>query len=125
MASFNSSQKGEVAEREACQFLQTKGLRLLTQNYRCYFGEIDLIMQDQDDIVFIEVRSRRRIDYGNALESINKTKRAKLIKTAIHFLQCTNQLHKTNSRFDVIAIHPIHGKMQLEWIRNAFSVEDN
>lgn len=125
MVLFNPSQKGKAAELTACEFLQTQGFSLLMQNYRCYFGEIDLIMQDQDDIVFIEVRSRRRTDYGNALESINQTKKAKLIKAATHFLQSTNQLYKINSRFDIIAIHPIHGKMQLEWIKNAFSLEDN
>ena len=116
---------GKKAELLACQFLQAKGLRLLQQNYHCYYGEIDLIMQNQDDIVFVEVRCRRRTDYGNAFESISKTKIARLIKTANHFLQMKKWLDKVNSRFDVIAIHPVAGKMQIEWIEHAFSEEIN
>lgn len=91
------------------------------KNYRTYHGEIDLIMQDQDDIVFVEVRIRHSVEYGNALESINKNKINKLIKTATHFLQWKKWLYKVNSRFDVIAIQPVKGVMQLEWIKNAFT----
>ena len=117
---FNRQQIGQNAEQEACKFLQAKGFRLLLQNYRCYHGEIDLIMQDQDDIVFVEVRSRHRLDYGNAFESINHSKMKKIIKTAMHFLQMKKWLDQVNSRFDVVAIHPVAGEMQLEWIKNAF-----
>lgn len=120
MEPFNRQETGKKAESLACQYLQAKGFHLLQQNYRCYYGEIDLIMQDLDDIVFVEVRSRHRTDFGNALESINKNKISKLVKTASHFLQKKEWLYKVNSRFDVIAIHPVDGKMQLEWIKNAF-----
>ncbi|SRR5579883_1977361 len=120
MDSFNRQEKGGQAEEEACKFLQAHGLRLLLRNYRCYHGEIDLIMQDQEHIVFVEVRSRQRTDYGNALESITPTKINKVIKAAKHFLQIKNWLYRVNSRFDVIAIHPVAGKMQIDWIKNAF-----
>jgi putative endonuclease len=123
MDTLDKQQKGQLAERKACDYLQAKGFILLVQNYRCFHGEIDLIMQDQDDIVFVEVRSRSRVDYGNALESVNKTKRKKLIKAATYFLQKQQCLYKINSRFDIVAIHPVNGKMQLEWFKNAFSVE--
>lgn len=124
MILFNRLQIGKQAESEACQYLKQRGLKLLCQNYRCYHGEIDLIMQDQDDIVFVEVRYRKRTDFGNALESVNRAKINKLVKAANHFLQGKNWLYKVNSRFDIIAIHPIAGKMQLEWIKHAFSVEN-
>lgn len=123
MDTVNKQQIGKQAEQEACRFLQAKGLRMLVQNYYCYHGEIDLIMQDQDDIVFVEVRKRNRIDYGYAFETVNSRKRKKLIKTAVHFLQRNNWLHKVNSRFDIIAMHPVTGIMQIEWIKNAFFVE--
>lgn len=124
MDSFNKQQKGKEAEQTACQFLQGRGLHLLQQNFHCYYGEIDLIMQDQEDIVFVEVRSRGRRDYGNAAESINKRKQNRLIKTATHFLQMKNWLDKKNSRFDVIAIHIVEQtKLQVEWIKNAFWLE--
>jgi putative endonuclease len=120
MDACNRQQKGRRAEEAACAFLQDKGFHLLQQNYRCYYGEIDLIMQDGEDIVFVEVRSRSRTDYGHAGESINKNKQMKLVKTATHFLQKKGCLYKVNSRFDVIAIHVAAGNMQLEWFKNAF-----
>jgi putative endonuclease len=80
-------------------------------------------MRDGNDIVFIEVRSRSRTDYGSASETINKSKQRKIIKTAIHFLQNNQWLYKVNSRFDIIALQLIANKWQLDWIKNAFFVE--
>lgn len=120
MGVSNRQQRGKDAELAARKFLETNGLRLIHQNYRCYFGEIDLIMQHEEDIIFVEVRSRSRTDYGQAEESVNQKKKAKLIKTATHFLQMKKWLYKVNSRFDVIAIHFKEGKMRLEWLKNAF-----
>lgn len=124
MTTLTRQKKGQEAEQAACRFLQAQGLRLLEQNYRCYRGEIDLIMQDKNEIVFVEVRSRNRIDFGKPGETINKGKQKKLIKTALHFLQQKAWLFKVNSRFDVIAIHFLAGKPQLEWIKSAFLAED-
>lgn len=118
-------QTGKNAEREALQFLQAKGLKLLTKNYRCYYGEIDLIMQDKQDIVFVEVRSRSSRDFGSALESVNYQKMDKLIKAATHFLQKKCWLQKYYCRFDVIGIQYEASKTQLEWVKNAFSVENS
>jgi putative endonuclease len=116
-------QIGKQAEQEARAYLQTHGLLLLEQNYRSPFGEIDLILRDSDDIVFIEVRYRSRTDYGTAAETVNKRKQMKLYKTAIHFLQRKKWLNKVNGRFDIIAIHATFtGSWQIEWFKNAFSV---
>lgn len=123
MTLSEKQQIGQLAEQKACEYLQAKGFRLITQNYRCYFGEIDIVMQDQEDIVFIEVRSRADTLYGHALESIGVKKMRKLIKTAAHFLQAKRWLHKKPSRFDVITIHQNAGNMRLEWIKNAFTVD--
>ena len=121
MVLFNKIQIGKSAEEQACKFLLAEGLELLQKNYRCFHGEIDLIMRDKEDIVFVEVRSRSRTDYGRASESINVNKKKKLIKTATHFLQIKDWLYKVNSRFDVVAIHFQPGNMELEWIKNAFT----
>lgn len=124
MDEYNRKKLGDAAEKQAREFLEAKGYRLLQANYRCALGEIDLIMQDKEDIVFVEVRSKSRIDFGNALESVNKNKMQKIMRTATHYLQQKRCLYKVNSRFDIIAIHPIAGKMQLEWIKNAFWEEN-
>jgi putative endonuclease len=120
---ISNQQIGKMAELKAKSFLEAKGYRLIVQNYSCYCGEIDLIMQDQEDIVFVEVRSRKHTRYGNALESIHPGKVHKLIKTATYFLQARKWLHRKNSRFDVIAIHPGNKEMSFEWFKNAFTVD--
>lgn len=122
---LTTSQIGAEAEQDACRYLMNKGYGLLEKNYRCYHGEIDLIMQDENCIVFVEVRYRHRVDYGNAFDSITPTKKRRLYKTAKHYLQAKKCLYKLNSRFDVIAIHPRAGKLMLEWIKNAFTIDGN
>jgi putative endonuclease len=123
MEIINRQQIGNEAEEKAREFLEAKGFQVIEKNYKCYVGEIDLIMQDQEDIVFVEVRSRKHIQYGNALESVDRQKIHKLVRAATHFLQTKKWLYKRNSRFDIIAIRLAQGKMQLDWVKNAFTVD--
>lgn len=113
-------QSGHRAEVLACQHLQEKGLLLLEKNFQCRFGEIDLIMQDGDHIVFVEVRSRSRTDYGQVSESINRHKQDKIIKTATYYLQQQQWLYTRHSRFDVVAIQASADTLTLDWFKNAF-----
>lgn len=116
---LNKKQLGDIAETKACTFLQNKGLSLIDKNYRSRFGEIDLIMRDKNEVVFIEVRSRSYNTFGTAIESINKTKQQKVIRSAASYLQKKKWLDKVNYRFDVIGCSPTN----IEWIKNAFSHE--
>lgn len=113
-------QIGDNAEDQACQFLKKHGLKLLTRNYHCVCGEIDLIMQDKEDIVFVEVRYRTQSNYASASETITSSKRKKLIRTATIFLQNKGWLHKKYSRFDVIAIDRNSNELRVNWIKDAF-----
>lgn len=111
----NDSQ-GVKSERQALHYLQAQGLSLICQNYYCRFGEIDLIMQDHDTLVFIEVRYRKNNDFGGGLASITKRKQDKIIKTAKHYLaQLDNEPY---CRFDAIAIEQKPNAPL--WIKNAF-----
>src|SRR3990167_9967695 len=74
MDKLHSKSIGQKAEEIACRFLLQQGLQLLKKNYTSRYGEIDLILQDRHDVIFVEVRNRNRIDYGNALESVTKNK---------------------------------------------------
>ncbi len=117
---------GKYAEQAACDYLMRQGLQLLRNNYRCLQGEIDIIMQDKDDIVFVEVRARGNKEPGSALESITQHKIKKVIKTAKHFLLQRNCLYTITSRFDVVTLQPRNNSAQdrlswkIEWIKNAF-----
>lgn len=105
---------GQQAEQSAADYLAGRGLRLLDKNYRCRFGEIDLIMRDGATLVFVEVRSRHSQDFGGAAASIDARKQHKLIAAAQHYLA---RLDTTPPcRFDAVLFHGA----QIEWIRNAF-----
>lgn len=78
-------------------------------------------MRDQDDIVFVEVRTRRTRAYGSALESIDQHKINKLIRAASHFLIRKNWLNHINSRIDVVTVQFMEGSIQFDWIKNAIS----
>ena len=110
---------GKQYEELACKYLCKQGLKLLTRNYHCRRGEIDLIMRDKESLVFVEVRYRRQSRYGSASESVNWQKQQRLIAAAEHYL-----LHEFKTqpaaRFDVIAINGIKDAIELEWIHNAF-----
>ena len=112
---------GRKAEQQACQFLQQQGLKTLSQNYHCRYGEIDLVMRDNaEGLVFVEVRYRKSGHFGTAVDSIDQCKQDKLRKTAEHFLQQHPKLAKLPSRFDVIAIQGNAEYAQCEWLQNAF-----
>ena len=113
---INANNAGLEAEKLAATFLMNHGLKLVTQNYHCRFGEIDLIMQDAKTLVFIEVRLRSNAKFGSAGASITPQKQQKLIATAQHYLQ---QHGDTACRFDAILMDKAD-LQQIEWIRNAF-----
>ncbi len=111
-----SNSKGVIAEKKALTYLLEQGLTLLHQNYYCRFGEVDLIMLDQETLVFIEVRYRKNGQFGGALASINQTKQRKIIKTATHYLaQLSSEPY---CRFDAIALN--NSDSEPLWIRDAF-----
>ncbi len=116
---LNKKKSGDLAEQNACDYLQKKGLILLDRNYRTSIGEIDLIMQDKNEVVFIEVRYRSYTSFGNPIESINKTKQQKVIRSAVLYLQKKKWLDQVNYRFDIVGSTP----KTIEWIKNAFSDE--
>lgn len=112
---------GFAAEEQAKNYLSTQGLVWVVSNYRCKLGEIDLIMRDQSYLVFIEVRSRTSSSHGGALESVTHSKRQKLIKTALFYLQTNKLLDKQACRFDVLSMDGV--PLQMAWIKNAFGLD--
>ena len=119
----SSRDRGQDAENACCKYLQQQGLKLLDRNYHGRRGELDLVMQDRDTVVFVEVRFRKNNHFGGALESITPDKQRKLRLTATQYLQQHHGL--TNGRFDVVAMtETVHNNgsknYNFEWIKNAF-----
>ena len=112
--------RGRKAEDIACTRLQQAGLALTTRNYRSPFGEIDLVMQERDTLVFVEVRYRARGDFGSAAETVDARKQARLRATAEHYRQNTPRASKKACRFDIVAITGDSEDADFRWLRNVF-----
>ncbi len=110
---------GSRAEKLAAKFLKAKGLTLTETNYRCKAGEIDLVMKHHDYLVFVEVRHRKSMQFGGALESIDARKQAKLRRAAEHYL-IKHKLTNAPARFDILCVNGELKKPDLQWIQNAF-----
>lgn len=114
-------EKGTEVEREVCRYLQQQGLTLISRNYHSRGGEIDLIMQHNEVLVFVEVRYRKSARYGSAIESVNRSKQSRLIHAATHYLQQNPALHDS-CRFDVVGVSPATQGYDINWIQNAFEL---
>lgn len=114
-----TQRKGNAAEQQACEFLQQQGLKLIERNYRCRFGEIDLILWQQHTIVFVEVRYRRANCLVDGAQSINTTKQLKLLRSANCYLQQHRLGDLTPARIDVIAVTEHNQQYRFDWIQNA------
>ena len=111
---------GAQAEQTAARWLQNHGLTLISTNYRCRFGEIDLILRDGNTLVFAEVRLRSRKDFGGAAASIDARKQSKLIRAAQHYLATLPVTPPC--RFDALLLDTPDGNNEIEWLKNAFEV---
>jgi len=106
---------GKYAEEKAIDFLIQNKYKILAKNYSNKLGEIDVIAQDKNDLVFIEVKYRTNFLYSKPEFSVNYKKQQKLIKLALTYIKEKNIKNK-NVRFDVISITP----QGLNLIKNAF-----
>lgn len=119
VSDIKADSAGSAAEIRAELFLQRQGLITRSKNYRSKQGEIDLVMMDNDEIIFVEVRLRSNRQFATAAESITTGKQRKIIQTAHFYLQQYQLTEKANCRFDVIAFSD--NRSDPEWIKNAFS----
>lgn len=110
-------QQGASFEKQARLFLQSQGLHFIAANQHFKCGELDLIMRDNNTIVFVEVRQRKNNQFGSAIESVDWNKQQKWLDAANMWLAKQNcSLDDTDCRFDLVAF----GKSisELEWIPN-------
>ncbi len=115
---------GENAEQAACDFLLAKQFKLLERNVRYPFGEIDLLMQDGQELVFVEVRFRRNQSFGGGIESVTASKRKKMANAAQAWLSSHKQWANAACRFDVIAVDWHQDEFRCDWIKSAFTLDE-
>jgi putative endonuclease len=119
-----SISKGLHYEGLAKEYLLERGLSLLISNYHCRYGEIDLIMLEQEVLCFIEVKFRNSLGFGGAASAITAQKQKKVVKSALVFLSENKRLTQHAMRFDAVLIQQQESKdHNINWIQNAFYAE--
>lgn len=115
--------RGKEYETRAAGLLKARGLTLVARNFGGRSGEIDIIAQEGDRLVFVEVRARRNGRFSGAASSIDRRKQQRIIRTAQLFLQREPRFANMPCRFDVIAFEPPQsgGDRRIRWIRGAFT----
>lgn len=112
---------GRRAEDFAIDYLRACGLALTERNYRCRWGEIDLVMTEGERTVFVEVRYRRSDHYGGALASIDRRKQRRLLAAARHYM--VERRIRGSVRLDVVAVSPNHDGFSIQWVKNAIEAQ--
>ena len=113
----DSKTLGNKGENIANEFLIKKGYKILERNFKFSKGEIDIIAQDKNEIVFVEVKTRRNMHYGNPIDSITINKKKHIYNTANYYLYI-NKLYCKCIRFDVIEIYVSSEKTYINHIKN-------
>lgn len=111
---------GKDAEDKAKHWLISQGLHFICANYQTKTGEIDLIMQERNTLVFVEVRQRSHASFGSAAESVTAGKQRKLINTAQCYIQTLNKPQYESYRFDVVAFETSPAQPPPIWYKDAF-----
>jgi TIGR00252 family protein len=95
-------QLGVWAEQQAAQLMQQQDFQLIARNWHSRYGELDLVMQREQELVFVEVKARAKTGYALAYESVSSAKQRKVLQTAVCFIQKNPQFAHYYYRFDVI-----------------------
>ncbi|MDX2434535.1 MAG: YraN family protein [Desulfobacterales bacterium] len=123
---FKKKELGAKGEEVAVSYLKSRGYRIVERNYRIRFGEIDIIAEQGDDLVFIEVKTRSGTLFGSPFESVTKQKQKQLSKVALEYIS-KQGFHDRPARFDVVGIELQKGSetfqdAAVELLQNAFDL---
>ena len=100
------------------KYLEKIGSQILIRNFRSYYGEIDIIVKDKNEYVFVEVKTRASDKFGKPVEAVDNTKQKHIYKTAEYYLYC-KKLENTYIRFDIIEVYKRQEKFYVHHIKNA------
>jgi len=117
--SLAGKRTGKRGEELAAAYLAEAGFRIVERNYRCSFGEIDIVAEEGKTLVFIEVKSRRTAAYGDPLLAVGFRKQQKISRISLQYLADRHLCHRP-ARFDVVGVTLQPAGHRIELIRNAF-----
>ncbi len=110
---------GKTGEDEAVLFLNKHGFKIIERNYKCCYGEIDIVAAEKGAIAFVEVKTRRTGTYGLPQMSVNFRKQQQISKAACHYI-AQKKIKDMPLMFDVVAVNFTDNKIKIELIKNAF-----
>lgn len=113
----NLSFLGKEGEEQAVIFLKSLGYKILDRNFRIRGGEIDIIAKEKSAVVFVEVKARGNMIFGQPGESINNKKLRKIIKTAEYYM-LSHDLNNSIVRYDAVEVFYIDGRFEINHIKN-------
>ena len=119
MSHVNRRCQGKAGEDLAASFLENRGFKIIARNYRFERGEIDLIAEEGDELVFVEVKARRSTIFGAPEDAVTERKQEQVHTVADGYL-FERDIENRPCRFDVIAIEFKNGKAEIRHIQNAF-----
>jgi len=96
-------QTGALGEKIAQDFLKKRGYRIVETNYRCRRGEIDIVARKKDCLIFVEVRTKRSLEFGSPEESITQSKMSRMRASAAYYRQSHERLPES-WRIDLVAV---------------------
>ncbi len=102
-ADIGRRETGALGERMAQDLLKKRGYRIIETNYRCRYGEIDIVARKKDCVAFVEVRTRRSLDFGRPEQSITRDKMRRMRATAAYYRQSHRNLPES-WRIDFVAV---------------------
>lgn len=116
---MNNKELGDIGENIAVKFLENKKYIILDRNFRAQSTEIDIIAKDKEELVFVEVKTRKSHKFGEAYEAVGEFKMKNIINTARAYIYKHN-LYDTQIRFDIIEVY--YNEKRINHIENAFTL---
>ena len=110
--------EGKFGEYQAIKYLESLGYKILCHNFRCLQGEIDIIAKDKEEIVFVEVKTRKSKSYGEAKEAVDENKKKHILKSAKYYLY-KNKIEDSFVRIDVIEVYIMKDNFEIKHIKQA------
>lgn len=118
-----ASETGKLGEAAVRLYLEKKGAEILDQNYRIAGGEIDIIAALDDELLFVEVKTRRRGSMVSGFEAVTERKKMLIMRTAAHY--CMEHETELQPRFDVAVVSMSDGRIcDIDYLENAFDMSD-
>jgi len=123
--SKNARRLGNDGEIIAEKYLLERGYTIIKKNYRCPIGEMDIIAFENNELVFVEVKTRTSLRYGYPHQAVGYRKQQRYYRMSAYYRAAHSQYADLNCRFDIIEVYlPLDGKQTINHIKNAFSVND-